>query len=351
MNRPYRADTGRANRLHAARKQAGFRSAREAAIKHGWPVKTYQAHETANLHFDDATAKTYAAAFEVAVKWLQRAEGNGPAVDEARRARFEARKRTASPPELGPAGRLRAARRLAGYRSVAAAAGATRINRTTVSAHEAGQNQIPRDAAIVYGRAYAVDPEWLLSGKPPSKPPRVAAAILDELIGMHWETEKRAFDRFAHVVRRTPPDFRPPEEPQEDSRKEPKPAAGDPVREFSARSLFLKLWDEPGGIPSATWTFPKGYLGQIYGCDASTTVLLVVPHSLPGADAGSRILIDTGVTESTGDAVIAIVTEEGLLELAFSPTAAGALRNLAPERKIAGRVAAYFGKLPSPHKT
>jgi DNA-binding XRE family transcriptional regulator len=349
MNRPYRADTDRANRLHAARKAAGLKSAREAATKFGWPLKTYQAHEAANLHFDEATGKNYAAAFNVPTGWLYRGEGEGPAVDKAREARFATRRFQAEPPEAGPAGRLRAARRLAGYGSVKAAAAAIGINRTTLSAHEAGQNQITRDTALRYGRAYAVAPDWLISGKLPSGFPPQTDAALQEVMAMHHDSDGRTLARFAHLVRNTLPDFRRPDPTEAAPRSgepETKAVEGERVREFSPRSLFLRLQGEAGGLSTAAWMFPPGYLSQIYNCDPGMAVFVTVPDRLPGFPEGGRLLIDTGATESVGDARAAVVTYEGRLYLVPLPKHAIFLRTLPPHEKVAGIVAAYFGPPP-----
>lgn len=346
MTGPYRADTDRANRLHAARKAAGFRSAREAAVRFGWPPKTYQAHETANLFFDEPTGKAYAEAFRVSPAWLYHGRGKGPPVDEARRARFDLRIKAAVPPELGPAGRLRAARRLAGYRSTRDAAAAVGTNRTTLAAHEAGQNQIPRAAAIRYGHAFAVEPEWLLSGKPPSGLPREAEAELQEILKMHRNPEGQAFARFGHLARKTPPELRiAADEPSGGGRSAPATAVdGDVVREYSPRALFLKLVGEPGALHAASWTLPKGYLVQIYGCDPATTVLVSVPEPLPRAAAGARLLIDTGVLEPP-EALVAIVSEDGRLVLARYPEEVPS-HALSIQERLAGPVKAYFGPLP-----
>jgi hypothetical protein len=51
------------------RKAAGFRSSHEAAVRFGWPTATYQAHEAANLHFDETTGGLYLKAFGVSASW------------------------------------------------------------------------------------------------------------------------------------------------------------------------------------------------------------------------------------------------------------------------------------------
>jgi SOS-response transcriptional repressor LexA len=64
------AKTPMGERLKAAREGAGFRSARQAAIKNGWTLSTYAAHENGQNEFDPAAAETYAYAFGVGSGWL-----------------------------------------------------------------------------------------------------------------------------------------------------------------------------------------------------------------------------------------------------------------------------------------
>lgn len=57
-------------RLTWARKQAQWRSARAAALEHGWVEVTYRSHETGGREFDFATAEKYGRAFKVEPLWL-----------------------------------------------------------------------------------------------------------------------------------------------------------------------------------------------------------------------------------------------------------------------------------------
>jgi hypothetical protein len=61
------------DRLRFARKQAGFKSARSAALAHGWPESTYRSHENnnainRNYGYDDAVK--YGRAFRRDPLWL-----------------------------------------------------------------------------------------------------------------------------------------------------------------------------------------------------------------------------------------------------------------------------------------
>lgn len=57
-------------RLRKARIEAGYRSARQAAMAHNWHVSTYNAHENGQNEFDTEAAKTYAKAFKTTANWL-----------------------------------------------------------------------------------------------------------------------------------------------------------------------------------------------------------------------------------------------------------------------------------------
>lgn len=72
-------------RLVAARKQAGFDSAREAAEAVGVPYPTYAGHENGSSGFRADKGELYARRFKVRFEWLMR--GSGPMVDLATRHR------------------------------------------------------------------------------------------------------------------------------------------------------------------------------------------------------------------------------------------------------------------------
>jgi phage repressor protein C with HTH and peptisase S24 domain len=64
-----------ASRLTEARKQAGYSSARKAALAFGWKYTTYAGHENGSRGFDD-DVRTYAQRFNVSLEWLM--TGKGP---------------------------------------------------------------------------------------------------------------------------------------------------------------------------------------------------------------------------------------------------------------------------------
>lgn len=63
-------------RLRKARQDAGFKSARAAAIRHHWIPSTYASHENGQTPVPRDAAKTYAKAFNVSLAWLLNVEGS-----------------------------------------------------------------------------------------------------------------------------------------------------------------------------------------------------------------------------------------------------------------------------------
>lgn len=347
MKEPYKGDTDRANRLHAARTTAGFKSTRDAALRFGWAPGLYSAHETAQRHFDAETGRIYADAFGVSHAWLMDGRGQGPAVDPVREARFKIRKKLAKPPPQDAAGRLRVARRLAGYRSVSDAAKAIDVKRSTLSAHENGQNDLSREAAIYYSKAYGVEVDWLLSGKLPSGLSNQAQAALGALISVHDEPESRALPYFRGLQREVPV-------PRKTISKEPSKAdksapPGDRVPEYTPLALFRRLANvKQGSSASGEWSFPRGYLSEILGCEPKTAAVLSVPktvHERSGpmlARAGSRLVLDTGSVNPLPHTYYVVVRARGDLLILKRSKEGPELNQLGPDERVAGTICGFL---------
>jgi transcriptional regulator with XRE-family HTH domain len=58
------------DRLRRAREKAGFKSARAAAIAHGWNPSTYASHENGQTQVPIDAAKIYAKAFKANASWI-----------------------------------------------------------------------------------------------------------------------------------------------------------------------------------------------------------------------------------------------------------------------------------------
>ena len=84
------ADQQMSARLRESRSNAGFKSARAAALKHHWTVSTYAAHENGQNGFDSAWASIYAKAYKVSAGWLLTGETSDPATVSSAMADVEA---------------------------------------------------------------------------------------------------------------------------------------------------------------------------------------------------------------------------------------------------------------------
>jgi len=85
-------------RLVAARKQAGFENAREAAAAVGVPYPTYAGHENGSSGFRADKGELYARRFKVRFEWLMREIG--PMVDLASKYRDILTTFDSLPPDL-----------------------------------------------------------------------------------------------------------------------------------------------------------------------------------------------------------------------------------------------------------
>ncbi|WP_455184296.1 helix-turn-helix domain-containing protein [Azospirillum palustre] len=68
-------------RLTAARKAAGYRTARQFSDTHGFSQSTYWSHENGTRKFDVDTAFIYADKLNISTAWLITGEGEGPSPD------------------------------------------------------------------------------------------------------------------------------------------------------------------------------------------------------------------------------------------------------------------------------
>jgi transcriptional regulator with XRE-family HTH domain len=298
MRVAYLGDPAKANRLQAARKKAGFKSGRAAALHFGWSAPTYCSHETASRYLPDETAKIYAAAFDVELQWLLRAEGNGPAVDPVREAQFRNRiahkaEWAKNDPAASACRRLRLAR-LAGFRSTTAVAGATGLMRTTLSAHETGQNSLSDRMARLYAEAFRVSAEWLTTGMLPSGYAPEIERQLPSIIDTYSESDKVAMASLGHLL--------PTIDPSEVRRIEPPIRSGsqktlktDMVPEISGRHLFRGLIaGSLADVPQDhMWSFPHQYVAEVLGGNLPATVVVAAGSEAGGLDRADRIIVDT----------------------------------------------------------
>ncbi len=322
MSGAYLGDPAKANRLQAARKKAGFKSGRAAALHFGWSASTYCSHETASRFLQDETAKIYAAAFDVKVKWLLRAEGEGPPVDSVRAAQFRNRiERKADWVKNDPAAssgrRLRLARRLAGFRSTTAAAKATGLMRTTLSAHETGQNSVSDKMARLYGEAFGVSAQWLTTGKLPSGYAPEIERQLPSIIDTYGESDKLAMASLGHLLPSINPTSRVRKIVPPVRSAAQKKVKTDLVPEISGRHLFGHL--ESGSLADApqehVWSFPHRYVAEVLGGHLPATIIVALGSEVGGFDRADRIIVDTSARIAIAGETFVLVDRYGNFDL------------------------------------
>ncbi|MDF0498252.1 helix-turn-helix domain-containing protein [Bradyrhizobium yuanmingense] len=313
MYGPYAADPKKANRLHAARRSAGFRSAKAAALAHGWSEPTYRAHETGNRYIDTSWEEVYATAFGVDLDWLRSGGGEGPATDPVREARFRARveregnraKKDAQ--EVGR--RLRVARRVAGFTSVSIAADALKLKRSTLSAHEVGQNVLSADVARLYAMAFGCSANWLMTGEGPSGLPAAADAQLESLLSLHSRLESHVADVFVGLrqaldaprVELSSLDYPKPRTKRE--------VSFETVPEISPIELFKAKTEgkTPPSLPGREFGFPVGFLSTTFGCAPATGAIVTTG---PDVKVRHYLLIDRAFTANRADRFL-LVRKDG----------------------------------------
>lgn len=326
----YLGKTDRAHRLNAARRAAGFASVHAAAARFGWSLATYRAHEGATRYLDERSARRYAEAFGVDMDWLWSASGPGPELDSARVALYEARedhaaKRLQSDPAERAFIRLRTARRLAGYWSMTEAAAIFGLKRTTLAAHESGQNRISPRMANLYGEAFGVHPDWLRSGLPPSGYPPKIDRILDHLGRMHDDSEASArmtYPPWTSERSSRSPDITEVAVPSKQSLKE---VAGDAVPEFSVQQVERAMTSAGLGDPSLihpqrVWWFPERFLLETWSCEPKNAVIFVVTKTSRTSAAGDRVIVDTSLRNPISGRVYAILGVDGIVTTEFETT-------------------------------
>lgn len=344
---PYEDDPAKANRLHAARRAAGFASGRLAANMYGWNVATLRAHETATGFIGDEMIAVYAAAFRVDPRWLKEGIGQGPPLDPVREARFRARLEihgdaVAVLKEGGR--RLRLARRMAGYSSVLAAAEALPVVRSTLSAHETGQNALSPETADFYAKAFGCSARWLADGTLPSGLSASAEGNLKTLLDLHDQPESVVCEALLELRGRSR--LRRVEQPGLYPR--PRRHSSSPGRGFipyvSAVDLYRARRDgkPTRAIAGRSFGFPQSFLSDVMGCDGKTAVVLAPSPDKEGRS--ERLLLDCNFGVPNDADRYATIRANGVVEIVDG--------RLADERSkagpdgwiVAGRVCAVFAR-------
>ncbi|MBB2961940.1 helix-turn-helix transcriptional regulator [Methylobacterium sp. R2-1] len=307
-------DTGRyqggevATRLKTARIAAGFASAGAAATQHGWGVSLYQHQESGNRAFTTSDVERFAAAFNVPARWIVTGEG---AEDRRLTETIQKASEERSRQSRASASRLRFCRLVRGFRSVGSAAEHFGLKRSTLSNHELGATDFSAEWASVYGLAFGVRPEWLVTGTMPSG---LGAGVDSYLEGVQL---KDTDDAKAHagalrhvgvspVTANRAAIARALENLEATSRKgvpvsKRPPPATVMIPEVQPASLAVaeasesvgKSLDEAKRRPARTWGVPMDFLANALDADAQH--LVVVASGTPSSSGGSdeRYVVNT----------------------------------------------------------
>jgi transcriptional regulator with XRE-family HTH domain len=305
----YTGTPAQAARLHAARLAAGYASATEAARKFGWSEPRYRSNESAARGLSEAAARTYGRAFGVSAEWLLRGPERGGKdeieVDPLRvrqlKLKVESQAKPVEDPQNQPAGRLRLARRIAGYRSAATAARELGIHRSTLNAQERGLSGVDRGAARRFGSAFGCEPEWLLTGRLPSGYSEAIEQRLRQLLADHDLPESEAATRL--------PAFSLPTRVAEPPRRPSRPGGSaahesvDRLPEYDPASIAHDFDPAGPGRPLTvrTWSMPEGFVSAVLHADPSSCALVAVGDRAAarefGLRPGDRLIVDTSVRD------------------------------------------------------
>lgn len=270
MSRRY---TGKDVELKTLRVEAGFPSAKAAALHFGWPVGTYQTHESGFRSVPPAKRDAYVKAFR-SIPAQQPREITGRAGT-----------------------RLKAARLLRGFRTAVTAINRFGWTKSTYNAHESGLNAIEPLKAEEYALAFQINVQWLREGTAPSG----LGALFDEYIASH-PLDARWFEKerdFSSLMQFEDPNFVP--------RSSPVRAAAAPFAQVSIDGRDVVIFREaawtkdslkPDNVASKgpAWAIDSELLSEVWHADPSGLRLLVVATAadLQGfVQSGDRLLIDT----------------------------------------------------------
>jgi DNA-binding XRE family transcriptional regulator len=205
--------------------------------------------------------------------------------------------------------RLRLARRLAGFPSTTDAAEATGLKRTTLSAHETGQNAISQKMALLYGAAFGVDARWLSTGALPSGYPADVENRLSKLIETCDQPDRAARETLEDVVSkmagRVPGRVKPPKRLTQ--RRQPKT---EEVFELSGREIrrCLDKQSFADADPVHLWAFPKGYTADVLGAYHPSAIIVSLEN-------GDRLVVNTSARTPVTGRPFAFVDDKGRLLL------------------------------------
>lgn len=317
-------------RLRTARKLAGFKSARAAALAFAWPESLYAAHESGSRRPSSKQMARYLEAFAVDPNELLRAERYGirPSVDsQAKRDEKQQRAR-----------RLTLARILAGFTTAKLAANMYDFNEQNYYAHESGRHGVSEQLAPVYALAFGVSAHWLQNGDGPSGLPTDPSveAMVDAFVQSNGDYIPEQLTQFVSTTRRASPAA------VARLRARERPSTALPMATTTAGGALEIVREGVGEGRSKVWGFPAGFLTNTWGLSpASLRVLTLSPDSSSATtSADDRILIDLADVSFVEGAEFVVRSRDGSLKIVTSPPTGPA------EIETLGRVVARISRVP-----
>lgn len=283
--------------LAAARKRAGFSSAAAAALAYGWPEASLRAHERGGRKIGASDAEKYEAAFGLPAGSLQDRHLAGYQLGELTRAQLSRLKdspiedNSSSNEQVGL--RLKIARKLRGFETVAAAAKEFGFAHPTLAAHEAGTNRVSELMALAYASAYGISSLWLLKGIQPSG----LGARVDQRLAVQPSLETISFREVRSLAEReTPPDYFEVRKLVEEAIHKQRVSASDADDIPEANpDQFGPSGPNEGAIASTRrWRLPKGFVSNMLSANPSRVVAVAVDVPNEGLKIGDRVFVDTG---------------------------------------------------------
>lgn len=288
----YTGDAEQAARLQSARLQAGYTSARAAAVRFGLSLSRLRAHESGEAPISAEDLRHYAEIFGADAAWLVGSRSESAATAGHR----SQAPLPSSVTETSPAGRLRLARRLAGYRSVQAAADAYGWTRSRLSAHEINQNRLLPQQAAEYGRAFNVLPEWLLTGEGPSGYPPDVESDLPRLLALYSLPDSQARPQLPKLV-----------SPKVSPHQTRAVSALLPQKGVEVRRLDFDVideYDEPSIVAALTsedrvrkpaahrqWGVPPDFLTEVLGAESQSGCFVLAIARDAVLNSGDRVVV------------------------------------------------------------
>ncbi len=323
----------RPSTLKAARKFAGFRSARAAALAFSWPESAYAAHEAGTRRPSAEQMARYLEAFAIDPAKLWDAERYGilPSLGAGNKA-DEKRRR---------ARRLTLARNLAGFATAKLAADTYKFNEQNYYAHESGRHGISDQLAAAYALAFGVSPRWLLYGDAPSGLTTTSNAdTLASLVNAFVKSEDAQISeklmQFASAVRRARPEI------VAELRERKRQSTTLPKATSTAGDALEIVREGVGEGKTNAWGFPPGFLSQVWRLPpANLRIVAPSPDPANGAvSLGDRVLIDVEDVSWVDGAEMAVRREDGTIVLRNSPSG-----EMSGSVELLGRVVARISRV------